>query len=262
MRCRCGFVYTGPHEHSDQPSNSIYTREYYTPWELDKGAQSPSRISKTATFTRWLDTIEKFHSGKGKLLDVGCATGIFLEIAANRNWDVYGVEISEFASSEAAKKFSGRIVYGTLNQLPSSTGFDVITCFDVIEHINDPRSFICTMAGRLVPGGILALSTVDMSSLSRRLFGKTWWQYKPEHCSYFSRALLSQLLHTTGLNVISISSAGKKLNPAFIFSYFQAYRSSLISPFVNLLYTIVPIPLRMHSFSVPTGEMLVIARRV
>ncbi|MBN1576347.1 MAG: class I SAM-dependent methyltransferase [Chitinispirillaceae bacterium] len=239
-----------------------YDETYYSPWEIAQGDQSPWRIGKNATFASWLRAIARFTSLRGSLLDIGCAAGCFLEIAVQQGWDAAGVEISSFAAAEAKKRFGGRVFYGTLHEAHyDDNRFDAITAFDVIEHLDDPVSFINEIGRIIKPGGLLALSTADSAAWSCRILGKRWPQFKPEHCSYFSLPTIDRLLRNSHFEILHRGAAGKRLTIAYIDAYFRAYPSALFGPLFSLLPRILPKHLRTAPLRVHTGELFVIARR-
>jgi 2-polyprenyl-3-methyl-5-hydroxy-6-metoxy-1,4-benzoquinol methylase len=130
-----------------------------------------------------LHTIKRHVSG-GRLLDVGCATGYFLN-AARLDFEVSGVEPSRWAVDYARTRLHLNVTEGHLEavDLPLE-GFDVITMNDVIEHFSDPRAALERSAALLRPGGILYLVTPDIGSLSARVLRGRWWGLRPAHLYY------------------------------------------------------------------------------
>jgi len=106
-----------------------------------------------------LELIKK-HIKAGKLLDVGCNYGIFLKLAKENNYDVYGVDISYPAVEYAKDKFKLNVIQGTLKRanFPSDY-FDIISMFDVIEHIEDPLSELIEINRVLKKDGLLFMTT-------------------------------------------------------------------------------------------------------
>src|SRR5262249_52589140 len=140
------------------------------------------------------------NSGRAQfLLDVGCGHGYFLDEARAAGWRVHGLEVSPYATQQARKRglagqcrpieqvtLAPRGRTPVLSELPTAA-FDCITMWDVIEHLRDPAGTIKTLAGALRPGGVLALSTGDLTSLCARLCGRNWHLLNlPEHLFFFS----------------------------------------------------------------------------
>ena len=150
---------------------------------------------RVRTFDRLVEEIGEMRSG-GRLLDVGCYTGVFLERARRRGWEVTGLEPSQWAAGVARSRGLS-VLPGLLaeHNLPPES-FDVITVWDAIEHFGDPHAEVHRLACLLKPGGLLALSTMDVESGFARLLGPRWPWFMRMHLYYFSpdtlRALLAQ----------------------------------------------------------------------
>ncbi len=158
---------------------------------------------RVRTFDRLLDEIEELRSG-GRLLDVGCYTGVFLDRARRRGWEVTGLEPSQWAAGVARSR--GLNVHEGLlaeNNLPPES-FDLITVWDAIEHFGDPRAEVNHLAHLLKPGGLLALSTMDVESGFARLLGPRWPWFMRMHLYYFSPDTLRALLAQSQLEVARV----------------------------------------------------------
>lgn len=147
---------------------------------------------------------------KGRILDVGCATGFFLEVARRNGWEVFGVELSEYACNYAKKKFGINIYNCDLAQADFPKDyFDVITMWDTIEHLSNPMDNLREAYRTLKKGGILAITTGDVANLNAKIFGKNWVIYSPPyHLYYFSRKTLKNALSKMGFSIIKISNRG------------------------------------------------------
>jgi len=145
-------------------------------------------------------------SPEGRLLDIGAATGHFVEQAREYGWDAQGIELSEWAAEYART---------TLGQPVSCTSladanypdeyFEVVTLWEVIEHLPNVGATLAEVRRIVRPGGHLALSTPDAGSLVARLAGRRWlgWSKVPEHISFFDRRALTRLLDASGFVVES-----------------------------------------------------------
>lgn len=124
-----------------------------------------------------------------RVLDIGCNTGELLDYAKNRGCATAGVEYSEACKSILESK--GHVCFKSLSAA-STERFDVITAFDLIEHLYNVRQFLTDCQRMLLPGGRLVLLTGDNGSLSARLCRKNWWylQY-PEHIVFPSMRFLA-----------------------------------------------------------------------
>lgn len=141
------------------------------------------------------------------MLEIGCATGIFLDVARRKGWQVAGVEISDFAGQYAREKLGLEVFIGQLEDsyFPPES-FDVICMFHLLEHIPSPKKF-CQIVHRLLkPDGLVVIEIPDFSSSSSRRFKEKWGALQPEtHLYHFSKKTLGNLLNQTGHEIIGIS---------------------------------------------------------
>lgn len=201
-------------------STDIYSADYfqgahqgfgYTDYDQDKEAMR-------STFVKYLEYIEKNKQLPGRLLDVGAATGFFLSIAKHRGWEVAGIELSDFAA-EIGRKKGIDIRTGTLGDTDFAPhSFDVITLWDVIEHMSDPATELAEVWKLLKPGGIVAINTPDANSLLARALGKQWHALvPPEHLYYFSAKNLGDLLKAKNFMVLGNTTFCKKFTVSYIY---------------------------------------------
>ena len=149
---------------------------------------------------RW--AVESFGLS-GRILDVGCATGVFLHEMAKAGWSVTGVEPNERAAAYAQHRFGLPVHTETLRraQLPDES-FDVVTFWDVLEHVHTPWQDLVEAERLLVDGGLLVIRVPNLESLGARLFGSLWlgWDL-PRHLYLFPRQALNEALSELGLVV-------------------------------------------------------------
>jgi 2-polyprenyl-3-methyl-5-hydroxy-6-metoxy-1,4-benzoquinol methylase len=141
----------------------------------------------------------------GKLLDVGCGAGGYLQFMRSLGWTVEGVEFDS-AAVEAARCAGLTIRCGSLEeQAYSSSSFDVITLQHVIEHVPDPVATLAECARILRPGGKLVLFTPNSSSLTHRVFKECWRGLEPpRHLHIFSPASARRALNMAGFQEVTI----------------------------------------------------------
>jgi len=157
--------------------------------------------------------------GSGKLLEVGCARGDFLRVAA-QSFDAYGVEPNP-ELAESARKVAP--VYQDIVERTPWYEFDVIASFHVIEHVDSPRSFIHAAAERLKPGGLLVIETPDIDSLPYKLLKTRWRQFIPEHYFFFDSRTMSRLLADCGLRTDRIVRIGKHASLELLLNRLSRY---------------------------------------
>jgi 2-polyprenyl-3-methyl-5-hydroxy-6-metoxy-1,4-benzoquinol methylase len=179
---------------------ALYDRDYY---EGDVFADYfGEREARIASGHHRVRSIARLNP-TGRLLDVGCAAGFFL-VAASERYEVTGVEVSAFAARYAREEFGLRVFTGELVDAPLQEGeFDVVTMWDVIEHLPDPRAALAQAARVMRPGGLLVLTTGDAEGrLARRNLEQWNLMTPPAHLTFFSPRTLEQLLNASGFEVL------------------------------------------------------------
>ncbi len=153
----------------------------------------------------------------GRLLDVGCATGFFLDEAQQAGWTTTGLDLSNFAVQYARQQFGLDAHHGTLESvsLPAES-FDLVTMWDVIEHVPDPAESIRQAFRLLREDGVISLATPDVDSIPARVAGKSWVGYKlsGEHITFFSEKTLAQMLEVCGFEILETGHIGKHVTLA------------------------------------------------
>jgi 2-polyprenyl-3-methyl-5-hydroxy-6-metoxy-1,4-benzoquinol methylase len=188
--------------------DSIYEEEYFQKYD-----SSFKNNPKIRSFQKALDIVGQMRYSSGKLLDFGCAEGNFLILAKKRGWQVYGVELSKFASNIAKKR--GLTVFNeSIHDVKFQDNFfDVITLWDVIEHLSDLEGIFTEFRRILKKDGLLIIRTPNKNSifhilanLSYALSFKTVTfpiktMYHPDHLYYFSRQTLNKTLNKNGFKI-------------------------------------------------------------
>jgi cyclopropane fatty-acyl-phospholipid synthase-like methyltransferase len=234
----------------DEYSSGVY-REY-----------AKSRDLKIATARPRLAAIRQRTQGR-RLLDVGCATGFFMEAAADEGFDVRGVEFSTVAISLARPDIRERIVRGDVNELLSREPekFDVVTAFDIIEHVQNPENFLQQLREILKPGGILAISSPDTGHALRYLMGSKWPMLQPmQHTVLFSRRSISDLLKRCGFQDVQVETAHKVLTMDYLADQLTATNPGINKAYQSLSW-IMPGSLRHKQIAVNIGEFAAYARQ-
>ena len=149
---------------------------------------------------RW--AVERF-AAQGRLLDVGCATGLFLHEMEGAGWEAMGVEPNESAAAYARRRFDLAVHVGTLRGAQLSSGsFDVVTFWDVLEHLQTPWQDLVEAHRLLADSGLLVIRIPNLESLGTRLFGRHWlgWDL-PRHLYLFPGKALAEALTELRLTV-------------------------------------------------------------
>jgi len=196
VKCsRCGLLYVNPRLKADVIVSS-YVRsndELYV-------SQTEGR---KRTFQKNLRVVERYAPAKGKILDVGAAAGFFLKVAQESGWEPYGVEPSQWLSRYGREKLGMDIKQGTLRGSTYPDGFfDVVTMWDVLEHVTDPLSELREIRRILKRDGILIINYPDIGTWMAKLAGRHWWFLLSVHLTYFSQDTLKLMLEEAGFKPI------------------------------------------------------------
>jgi SAM-dependent methyltransferase len=151
-----------------------------------------------------LGFIEKHAHNPGQLLDIGCATGEFMSFTRQHGWNVSGIELVGKAAQIAREVHGLNVYQGPIESIAlPENHFDVITLWDVLEHLPSPRTTLIHARRLLKPGGLLVFSIPNLTSFDRYIFGTSWigWD-APRHLYLFSPDNLDQLMKIAGFSLI------------------------------------------------------------
>lgn len=212
LKCpECSFVYVNENL-SSQELNNLYNGDFYGQYLFkvenieEKTAQELKEYFK--------EVIQYVH--KGNLLDLGCAQGDFLARLDKNKWNLFGADISSEAIKKGQTKYPHlNLIKGELEEINFSNNFfDVITLWDVIEHLKDPASILRECYRILKPSGVIVIKTPNENSLLTKLgilfyritFGKAnsflKKIYNLSHINSFSPESLSFNLKRTGFKAL------------------------------------------------------------
>jgi 2-polyprenyl-3-methyl-5-hydroxy-6-metoxy-1,4-benzoquinol methylase len=204
VQCRhCGLVYLNPRP--TQEDIVEYYPESYEPHVFFEQIRH-SRVARLDYYYglgKRRRAIERL-SQVGRLLDMGCGSGGFLYYMREHGWEVSGQEISRSAADYARRQLGLDITLGGLKEahFPGHT-YDVVTLWNVLEHLPDPASSLVQIRGLVEPAGLLVIAVPNLGSWDAELFGPAWVGYDvPRHLYTFSRATLNKLLSKTGFRIV------------------------------------------------------------
>jgi spore maturation protein CgeB len=200
----CSLIYLDPRpgvsELGDYYPDGYEAYHYSTTQQISSAEQWHAR----RMWNMQMDYVEKYLSNRGRLLDVGCATGEFMNIARDRGWQTLGIELIDKAAQVARGKYGLEVITGTLETASlNANQFDVITLWDVLEHLSSPKAALQCCYQLLVDKGLLIFSIPNLSSFDRYLFGPAWigWD-PPRHFNLFTDDTLRCLFAQTGFTLI------------------------------------------------------------
>lgn len=253
VRCRtCSLVMSNPRD-----DEATLTRVYSELADTEYAAEHQNRA---ATAERHLDVIARYRARPGRLLDVGCATGVFAGRAHARGWQVWALDASTWAIERAKAAYPGpTFLAGRIEDvaLPSAA-VDVITMWDVLEHVASPPDTLRRLAGLLDVGGLLVLNVPNVESVMARLMGRRWVLLLREHLWYFSPATIARLLGETGFETLATHTNLVRFSLANIAQRLAQHSDALGRSARSL---VSPPWLARRAVTFPIGEMTVVARR-
>jgi 2-polyprenyl-3-methyl-5-hydroxy-6-metoxy-1,4-benzoquinol methylase len=166
-------------------------------WRMQKARRFLKRVEAAAGLTG-VDL-----PGHPALLDVGAGYGFFRQAAEERGWRHEGVEVSTHAAEIGKELFGFSSAIGVLEEFADQTDtrFDVLTMWDVLEHVPDPSATLRAAYSLLRRGGALFVRTPNLAALERDVFGSQYHSFKAEHLYYFGPSSLIDALHAAGFSV-------------------------------------------------------------
>lgn len=201
------------------------------------------------------------YAPTGRLLDIGCAAGFFLDEARRTGWTASGVDVSEAMAGYARDRLGLPVL--TSRFLDAQIGdaqFDALTMWDYIEHVVDPRAEFQRAAELLRPSGILALSTGDAGSRVARVSGRRWHLLTPRHHNFFfTRANLARYLEEQGFGVLAMKNVWSTYSVAYLAHKAQTLGSGW--PLKRLIAALKRPPLRMLEIPVNLYDIVTVVAR-
>ncbi|HEY2423617.1 MAG TPA: class I SAM-dependent methyltransferase [Chthoniobacterales bacterium] len=149
--------------------------------------------------------ISRYKQG-GAILDIGCSSGAFLSMMKAPSWDLYGIEMEESTAERARKTTGAKVFVGEATTAPfRADSFDVITSFDLLEHVYSPRQFLGKVLEWLKPGGVFYAMMPNIDSWEARVFGTHWYGLElPRHLFHFSPRSVRYLMEELGFEEVLI----------------------------------------------------------
>jgi SAM-dependent methyltransferase len=209
----CSLVYVNP-----RPSSELTISSYADAVDPTFVAQNRDRI---ATFRKSLSSVLRKlgeSGGKGRrLLDIGCAGGAFPVAARDLGFDAVGIEPSRWLADYARRSYGLDVRDGILKPgiFPNGT-FDVVTLWDVIEHVPQPHETLTLAYDLLKPGGLLLVNYPDVGTVAARVLGSRWPFWLSVHVLYYTRNTMSRQLQRAGFSNLWQQSSWQTLPTGYV----------------------------------------------
>ena len=236
------FLETIPHPSLEQLPNYYKSEDYISHTDTKRNLfENIYHLVRSISLKQKLKLINSFSSEGRNLLDIGCGTGDFLQIAQQNNWEVSGVEPNEKARFLANKKTDDAIfdIDYLLKFKPNS--FNVITLWHVLEHLPKLQEHMSILKSLLKPNGTLIIAVPNYKSYDAKYYKAFWAAYDaPRHLWHFSQTTISKLVAKEKMKVVKtlpmkfdsyyVSLLSEKYKSGWM-NFFNAFRIGLLSNF-------------------------------
>ncbi len=209
----CGFYYSDP-----TSSSELLVKIYGSVKDPDYESE---KVGREDNFKRILKRILKYKPEKGKLLDVGAATGIFMNLAKEKGFGVEGIEPSKWAVDTAKKEYGIDIYNTELFSYKTDKKYDIIVFLDLIEHLKTPLEGLKKANDLLKEEGLLVIVTPDVESFLSKILKRKWWHFRPPHINFFTKSSIKYALDKTGFSILSIKPYHWKFSLYYLISRFS-----------------------------------------
>ncbi len=230
----CLFVFSNPYV-PEEEIVAFYSR-------LEDREYSMEAEGRSKNFKTILKRLKRIRTDMeisgNRLLDIGAASGIFLHLARQEGYEIYGIEPSEFLVKEAEKQYNIKLFKGTVEDYKPKEKFSIITLLDIIEHLVEPDAFMTKVDALIEENGILVLVTPDINSLAARLAGKRWWHFRVAHINFFNLHSLRFLLQKHDYEII--------LKKKYVWNFSLFYLVTRLFPFLKKKKSLQKILKRLH----------------
>ena len=224
---RCGLIYSNP----ILPLDTIYRLYRESPFIQEM--QLKSMVRDYQDQVKDLLPLLNHHD---RLLEIGCSSGFFLKAALKLGFkEVWGVEPGEEAVRRADPSISPHIVNALFRgDLFPAESFDLICCFQVLDHLLDPNAVLRDVFTLLRPGGMVLLLNHDIRSWFPRLLGERCPMYDIEHIYLFDRNTVARLLENNGFDIVHIRNTSNSYTLGYAVKMFPLPRI-LKSPLLAMM---------------------------
>ncbi|MBL7196737.1 MAG: class I SAM-dependent methyltransferase [Candidatus Omnitrophica bacterium] len=233
VRCKaCDLVYVNPRL-SSQKVLKFYNSKRYE-YQFKNLLIKSAKYRQERLYSERLDYIGSYMR-TGKLLDVGCAAGHFVESAIRRNWDAYGVEVSKYAVEYARNRLKLKKIFNdTLIDIKfPSDYFDAVTCWDMLEHLTEPVANLREIHRILKSKGMIFIIVPNFDSAEVMLFGKDCDNIVADaHLIYFTPKTLQKMLEKAGFEVVFRETKGIDVDHA-VFNIANVYNNKYDTQFLK-----------------------------
>ena len=221
----CGFRFTNPRPTEENIYKYYQSKDYISHSGTKKGlVNRVYHLVRQYQFYKKRRLIEKSSLLKtGRLLDIGCGTGDFLNYMNSFGWKTDGVETDDGARDLAEKKL-GKKIKKRLKEVREEDKYDVVTMWHVLEHVYDVKQCLQLIYKKLKKGGVLIVAVPNCESHDAKRYGENWAAYDlPIHLSHFRKEDIKNISHISNLTLRNIKPL---VFDAYYISMLSAKKSS------------------------------------
>ncbi len=258
----CGLTYVTPRLKGAARLERVYGEDYWRSIAASERGYADYRKDAELyrrTFRQRWERIAPLLPAAGRALDVGCAAGYFLDVLVEEGWDAVGIEPSESIARTARERHGSERVFAEAFEQArfAPDSFDLVSFWDVLEHLADPVAALQRARALLRPGGLIVLETQNIGSLFARLSGRRWHHFKhAEHLVHFDPSTLRGALARAGLAIVEMSTRGAG---KYVRGDFLVERSARLGRFFPRL--LAPLLGGDWTLYVNLGDELIVAAR-
>ncbi|GEM_PF-518896 len=252
VKCKkCGLVYQTPRD------NDVARIYQNVSEDVFYVASKADRVSTCERDTEHLERVTGPANGR-KLIDVGCSYGLFLDVVKSRGWEAHGVELSDYQRGEAMKNYPN-VCGKELKDCgyPENT-FDVLTMFDVVEHLASPSDFIKDAYRVIKSGGYFVACTPNIASIQSKLFGKYWLNFARMHFYYFTPRTLGAMLELAGFKIVKVEHHKRIIRPINAIAWMKKH--PMVYKIMEAIFAKTPLG-NLKWASGLSGNMVIYARK-
>ncbi len=260
VRCRkCGLAFLNPRPGQEE-IKTIYAGEYFA------DRINPQKLlSQELSSSGLIKKLRMYLPEKGRVLDIGAATGAYLAAFKNAGWDVFGVEISDFARESAKTTYGITTIYPNLETASfASDYFDFIYMVHVIEHFPEHISLLKEVNRVLKPGGILFIATPNFGSPAAAKMKSEWPSLKPDqHLTFFTPKTLKMVLIHSDFKIVKCDTMQSVIETPHLEKLFGKTKTGYLSKIANKFFPGIKSSIRNIIGKIYPGDSIeIVAKKI
>ena len=201
----CGFKFTNPRPEEDKLGPYYNSDEYVSHSNTKKGfINATYQYVRKYTLLKKLQLISKYYR-TGKILDIGCGTGEFLNICKRAKWETLGIEPDPGARSKAVANYGLNVKPESEIQGLQDESFDIISMWHVLEHVPRLNERVEDLKRLIKPGGVIIVAVPNCNSFDAKIYKENWAAYDvPRHLYHFTPKDIEPLFKNHGLKMFKV----------------------------------------------------------